>query len=698
MSTKLSSEHLSRQAVVYVRQSTMGQVLENRESQRRQYGLADRAKQLGFRNVQVVDDDLGRSGSGLAARPGFDRLVAMVCSGTVGAIFCIEASRLARNGRDWHYLIDFCALVGTVIVDHDGVYDPRLANDRLLLGMKGTMNEFEVTLFRQRSLEAKRAKAQRGELQFPLPVGFQWTPDGSIEIDPNRRVQQAIEGVFERFQLLGSIRQVLLAMRREKLRLPTRAEAESRPGIEWKLPVYNTVHRLITNPLYGGAYAYGKTEARTKIRGDRARKTTGHRRAISAWTVLIRDHHRGYISWAQYERNQRIVASNAHMKQQTMAKAARGGRALLGGLLRCRRCGRRLHVTYGGRKQPGIRYECRGAMINHGEGTRCVSFGALRPDEAISRALLDAVSPGAIDAAVEMAHQMASEVGAVHKALGLELEQARYEAKLATRRYEAVDPANRLVALELEKRWNEALARVQEVEARLAEDNLVRTRAVPVPRESLMELADSLPMVWNSSQTDMRLKQRIARLLIAEIIADVDVARSEIVLLVHWQGGRHSEIRAPKNRTGQTSRRASVEVEELVRRMAERWSNIEIAATLNRIGLRTGTGLSWNDVRVKTLRVRMGLPHDSSPTHRMETTVTLAEAVDQLGVSNRTIMTWIQDGLIPATQVMPHAPYEIPRAALSTPEVRAAIDRAHAHGKAARKWARDRRTLKLPGV
>jgi len=634
----------------------------------------------------------------LAARPGFERLVAMVCSGTVGAVFCIEASRLARNGRDWHYLIDFCALVGTVIVDHDGVYDPRLANDRLLLGMKGTMSEFELTLFRQRSFEARRAKAQRGELQFRLPIGFQWSPDGRIEIDPNRRVQQAIQGVFERFQLLGSIRQVLLAMRRDKLRLPSHVEVDAGLRVDWKLPVYNTVHRLITNPIYAGAYAYGKTEARTKICGDRARKTAGHRRPVATWTALLPDHHRGYISWEQFERNQKIVASNAHMKQQTVPKAARGGRALLAGLLRCHRCGRRLHVTYAGKRQPGIRYECRGAMINHGQGTRCVSFGALRPDEAISRALLDAVLPNAIDAAVEMAHQMASDAGAVHKALDLELEQARYDAKLATRRYESVDPDNRLVALELERRWNESLTRVHELETRLAEESAARTRTAPATRESLMELADTLPRVWNSPHTDMRLKQRIARLLIAEIITDVDTARSEIVLLVHWQGGRHSEIRAPKNRTGEHGRKASVEAEALVRNMAERWSNAEIAATLNRIGLRTGTGLSWNDVRVKTLRVRMGLASDSSSEHRAATTVTLSEAVEQLGVCNTTVLRLIQDGLIAATQVMPHAPYEISRAALETPEVRAAVARAREHGKSARKWARDRRTLKLPGV
>jgi DNA invertase Pin-like site-specific DNA recombinase len=233
MTTKLANSHLSRRAIVYVRQSTPSQVTGNIESQRLQYGLVGRAKDLGFSDVLVIDDDLGRSGSGLTARPGFERLVAMVCSGEVGAVFCMEASRLARNGRDWHHLIDFCAMVGTVIIDADGVYDPHLPNDRLLLGLKGTMSEFELTLFRQRSLEAKRAKAQRGELQFRLPVGLRWSENGRIERDPSRRVQQAITAVFKRFELVGSIRQVLLTMRAEKLRLPVVVEGDRTGRLEW---------------------------------------------------------------------------------------------------------------------------------------------------------------------------------------------------------------------------------------------------------------------------------------------------------------------------------------------------------------------------------------------------------------------------------------------------------------------------------
>ena len=325
MSPKLTVERLRRRAVAYIRQSSPSQVLHHQESQRRQYGLADRARELGFREVVVIDDDLGRSGSGMVERPGFQRLVAEVCSGEVGGVFCIEASRLARNGRDWHHLIELCGMVGTVLVDPDGIYDPSLVNDRLLLGLKGTMSEFELNLLRQRSLEAIRQKARRGELRFLLPVGFCWTGEGKIEQDPDRRVRQAIQLVFRKLTELGSVRQVLLWFRQEKVALPALPRDPGEPKVVWKVPVYNTVLKILSNPVYAGAYAFGKTQVRVQVVDGRARKTEGHHKPRSEWLVLIRDHHPGYIAWDQYERNQALIASNAHMKSRMEPKAGRGG-------------------------------------------------------------------------------------------------------------------------------------------------------------------------------------------------------------------------------------------------------------------------------------------------------------------------------------------------------------------------------------
>ncbi|MFT7772462.1 recombinase family protein [Roseateles sp.] len=300
MMTKICPEHLARRAYVYVRQSTVDQLRNNHESRRRQYALADRARMLGWSDVVVIDDDLGVSASGVA-RPGFERLLAAICSGEVGAVVSIEASRLARNGRDWHTLLEFCALVGSIIVDEDGVYDPRSVNDRLLLGMKGTMSEMELSLLRQRSVEALKLKAARGDLYTMVAVGYVRSDGDRIELDPDLRVRTAIAAVFQRFAQAGSVRQALLWFRQERIELPAVTYTDGRRSVQWRLPVYNTMLRLLTNPVYAGAYAFGRTETRSRIEAGRKRVVRGHRRAREDWQVLIVQHHEGYIDWETYE-------------------------------------------------------------------------------------------------------------------------------------------------------------------------------------------------------------------------------------------------------------------------------------------------------------------------------------------------------------------------------------------------------------
>jgi len=672
MNPKLTSERLSRHAIVYVRQSSAGQVIHNQESQRRQYGLVDRARELGFGEIMVIDDDLGRSGSGLVERPGFQRLVGEVCKGDVGAVFCIEASRLARNGRDWHHLIELCGMVGAVVVDPDGVYDPGIVNDRLLLGLKGTLSEFELNLLRQRSLEAIRQKASRGELRFLLPVGFRWTPNDKIEMDPDRRVQQAIQLVFTKMTELGSARQVLLWFRRENVSLPAFPRDPGEPMMVWKLPIYHSVLAILTNPAYAGAYVFGKTEARTRVVDGRARKTVGHRKPRSAWTVLIRDHHPGYISWEQHERNQAMIAANTNMKSRMEPKAGRGGRALLPGLLRCRRCGRMLHVSYGGIGAAVLRYHCKGAHINHGESW-CISFGGLRVDEAVAKELLQAISGNAVTAALEAAEQLRHRRQEQRKTLELEVEQARYEARLAVRRYEAVDPDNRLVAAELETRWNAALQKARELDDKLQGfDRDHNTVSMP-DKEVLLSLAQDLPAIWNSPSTDMRLKQRIVRILICEIVADVDEPNNEIVLLLHWAGGRHSELRVKKNATGRHRRCTGLEVIEVIRQMAARFTDEQIATTLNRLGLRTGAGNTWSENRVSWARQHHRLPA-FDPNRCSKSVVTMEEAAQRLGVSATSVRRMIRQKTMPASQVVACAPWQIPVPALESEAVRRAVE------------------------
>jgi DNA invertase Pin-like site-specific DNA recombinase len=645
-------------------------LIHNQESQRLQYGLEDRARALGFQQITVIDEDLGRTGSGLVERPGFQRLVSEVLSEEVGAVFCLEASRLARNGRDWHHLIELCGMVGAVLADPDDIYDPLLLNDRLLLGLKGSMAEFELSLFRQRSIEAIRQKACRGELRIPLPVGFCWSPNGKIETDPDERVQQAIQLVFRKMTELGSIRQVLIWLRQENVCLPVSSPPAGEAPRVWKLPLYQNTHHILTNPIYAGAYAFGKTEARTKVVDGRARRSFGHRKPRSTWRVLICDHHPGYISWEEYERNQAMIAANTHGYSDAEPKAGRGGRALLSGLLRCRRCGRKLHVSYSGPRGVVIRYACSGESVDCGEG-HCISFGGLRADEAVSKEVLHAIEGNAIEAALQAAEQIEQQQQALRKAFELEVEQARYEARLAARRYEAVDPEQRLVAKELEARWNVALQKVQELEQKREESDRQSPSASRPSSQVLRSLAQDLPTVWNSPAADMRLKQRILHILIREIIADVDENNREIVLLIHWAGDHHSEVRVKKGEGGKHRHCTNLEAIEVIRKMAGKFSDEQIAVTLNRLRLRTGLDYTWNEMRVYSVRHRRQLPaFDPDPNPPSE--VTLEQAARRLNLSPPSVRKMIAEKILPGSQVVECAPWQIPVEALDSEGVRRA--------------------------
>ncbi len=544
---------LTRRAIVYVRQSTAIQVTENLESQRRQYDLVDLAKQYGFQEVIVIDDDQGLSASGAIDRPGFRNLVGQICEGIVGAILCLEASRLARNGRDWHYLMELCSLVDTRVIDTEGVHDPRLPNDRLLLGLKGTMSEFELTVLRRRLFEAAQAKARRGELRFGVPVGYVWPRDTGLSIDPDRRVQDAIRSEFRLFERLGAARQILMHMRAEELLFPRPADGKVPGKWVWRAPCYRNIISVLRNPFYAGAYVYGKSRVQTKIVDGVVRKAYGRIQARDEWTVL-RDHHESYISWEQFEQNQERLTRNSFCQPAGGAKAARGGHALLAGLLRCRRCGRMLRVFYGGHGTRMPRYHCRSGQSMQGLDP-CIGFGALRPDLAIGREILVALEPLAIEAALMAEREALHQADERQRALELERQQAEYEVNIAARRYHAVDAENRLVASELEARWNGALAKLKDCEQRIA---LRQTPArACVDRDALFRLAGDLETAWNAPNTDSRTKQRLIRAMIEEIVVDVDEANREVLMVIHWRGGQHSEIRVRKPASGEHSRRAS---------------------------------------------------------------------------------------------------------------------------------------------
>ncbi|QND35601.1 recombinase family protein (plasmid) [Sinorhizobium meliloti] len=664
MHEKIGAHHLERKAILYVRQSSAHQVLHNRESSALQYAMRDRLAALGWSHIETVDDDLGRSAAGGVARAGFDRMVAEVCLGKVGAVAAREVSRFARNSRDWQQLIEMCRVVDTVLIDQEAVYAPRQGNDRLLLGLKGSLNEYELDLLRQRSLSARYEKARRGELVVTVPIGFLKAGD-RIEKDPDRRIQEAIALVFDKVAELGSARQALLWFLEQGLDLPVRY---ANGDVTWRRPNYATIHRMIANPIYGGAYAYGKSRS---VRGYDGRSGIC-RKARDEWLALIPDAHEGYVSWERAEEIRKMVSDNVPTSRHH--GAPKHGDALLAGLFRCKRCGRKLTVRYTGSNHNIPRYSCWRGLLDNGE-PRCIAFGGPRVDDAIEEALLGVVGPGAIAAAVEADRNMASQRDQVQDALLRDLEAARYAADRAFRQYDAADPENRLVTSELEARWNKALARVGEIEAKIAKHRTVAPQPIPMSASQLVALAGNLRAVWKAPSTDARLKKRIVRTLIHEVVADLDDVASQIVLVIHWVGGVHTELRLPKRRRGQRNATPD-DIVEAVRQLVLIANDDVIAGVLNRNGLTTGNGNRWTRERVTALRSYRRIPVFRPQIDGFEPWLNLGGAAKLLGVTPKTLRLAAEAGEIEGTHPLPEGPWIFSRSKLASPEARQILDRA----------------------
>lgn len=657
MVVKIQSEHLLRQAWIYIRQSSSHQVYNHLESQRLQYQLVDRAQELGWRDPVVVDDDLGRSGSGLTDRPGFSRLLTSVCDGIVGVIFCLEASRLARNNREWYKLIDCCAAMNTLLIDLDGIYDPCNISDRVFLGMKGTMSEYELAIFRQRARAAILEKAKRGELYIGTCVGYIYTDAKRYELDPDQGVQKMIHMIFKKFRELGTVNQVVLWFRREGIEIPYRPGNRRNSQIQWKLPTRSSISKILRNPFYAGAYAFGQRETRIVIVDGKPIKKKGHELPIAQWQVLIHNHHPAYISWEEFLTNRKRLPENRSHYHTSNTGAPKHGSALLVGRLRCQKCGRKFHVRYKSKKSDTHRYVCLGQQ-SCGRMGRCVSFSASRVEKLIESEILRVIEPAAIAAAEEAERQYQQQQQEKEKTVVTALGRAEYEANRCFEQYNLSDPKNRFAAQALEERWNQALQQVNQLQQQLA---VIRQTYQPLSieqRQAIYRLADDLPQVWHHPKADMKIKKRILQTLITEIVVDIS-SDHFLVISIHWAGGKHTQYRIKRQQPGERHNHSHPETETIIRGLAEVTPDKEIARILNLLKITTTSGKTWIESRVAGFRRKHHIAAFNPKQYAEKGLINLSQAAELLDLNPTTLSRLIKAKIIKARQVVKYGPWII---------------------------------------
>ena len=668
--SKVTAAHLRRTAVIYVRQSSLAQVDRNRESTARQYDLAARAQALGWPSgaVRVIDDDLGVSGASTAGRSGFAELAAQVGLGQVGIVLALEVSRLARNNSDWYRLLDLAGMTDTLIADADGVYHPGLFNDRLLLGMKGTMSEAELHILRARLHGGIRTKAARGELRIGLPIGLVWgEADGQILKHPDEAVRGVLTAIFEQFPARGSVRSVWLWLRDQGLQLPLSKNGyvAATAEIVWVDPTYHAVHNILTHPAYAGAYTFGRTGQHRYVSSDGAPRVRRKVLPRNEWEVCIIDHHEGFIDWDTYLANQARIGANIRpAAHQPGTGAVREGCALLQGLATCGTCGRKLAVYYDGERKATPGYYCTGTgQLVDGRGTRHLRVGGVAIDAAVTALFLTALAPAAAQACLQAARQLEDGHHAALQQWRRQVETARYAAVNAERRYRAVDPENRLVARGLENAWETALRHLADAETELAHREAARPKTLtPQEKAAILALGDNLATVWDAPTTTDRDRKQLLHTLLDEvnITAHRGDTDSHADLIVRWKGGAISELTVGLKRTPNNTLRTDEDTVDLLRRLAVHYPDATIAHILNRQGRRTARGLSFTAGRVQSLRHHYEIArHQPDDDPQVGELLTVADAAKELGLAASTLHRWLADGFITGEQLTPGAPWRI---------------------------------------
>lgn len=663
----VGAAHRAKIAYVYIRQSTAVQVRQHQESTELQYRLVDRAAALGWprERIAVIDDDLGKSGASAAERSGFQRLIAEIGLGKAGLVLSLDASRLARNNRDWHQLLELCSMFGVVIGDGERLYDPGAYHDRLLLGLSGIMSEAELHQIRMRLHQGERQKAARGELRLPLPAGLAEAPGGGIVLNPDEEVQARLRFVFDKFRELQSAKAVMRELRRHDLNLPVRPIHGPAPhALAWVPADSSRVLNILHNPAYAGAYAYGQR------RQDPTRRRPGRiggatvKVAVEQWPVCLRDAHPGYIGWEEFMANQARLAGNVASHAQGRPGVPRKGSALLQGIAACGRCGRRMRVHYSGPHGDYPVYQCAADQSLTG-APRCQEVRALGADAEFERVLLDALAPDQIALAVEAVGQLEAEARALEHQWSLKRERARFEAERARRQYDAVEPENRLVARSLERAWEEKLRAAEAVEQAHAAWRVERTGTLAEAEcAEVLSLARDLPRVWQAATAEER--KRMLRLIVREVVLDQKRERGLVCIRIIWQTGATSEHRVRRNVQGYAQCADTARLERRIRELnAAGLMDAAVAMALNAEGFRTAHGAPFVGENVHLCRKRWGMPTvkingvAANPPRWPDGSYSVQGAAAALGVTPQTVFKWLRRGRLAGRQLTKGQPWQI---------------------------------------